>query len=81
MNRRKAFQAERTACAKRKEGFPEGGGWHCRTSAGWWDTRAEDKEAGPLAGNLEFIQALEQKDQIPVLTAVFTSVDCRDDQA
>lgn len=42
---------------------------------------AEDKEADPLAGNLEFIQALEQKDQIPVLIAVFTSVDCRDDQA
>lgn len=48
---------------------------------GWRDTRAEDKETGPLAGNWEFIQALEQKDQIPVLTAAFTSVDCRDDQA
>lgn len=32
MNCRKAFQAENSMC--KEEGCPEGGGRHCRTSAG-----------------------------------------------
>lgn len=62
-------------CAKRVVG---------RQRQGWWDARAEDKEAGHLAGNLDFVpDALKHWNRklrfLFLQLLIRQSVGCRDD--